>query len=229
MPTGCRPSIFLFTAAFFLLAPAAQAGPAVVELFTSQGCSSCPPADANLGRLSQRDDVLALSFGVTYWDYLGWQDTFGKQEFTARQHGYARAFGNSSVYTPQMVINGRIDLVGHDLDEVEDEIAKQGGPEAAELALLADKVTIGAAMEPVPAAEIWLVRYEPEAIEIPVARGENGGRELTITHAVRELTRLGIWDGKAMNFPVPAGDPALKRAILVQGAGNGVILAATTD
>lgn len=221
---------FLPAAIFCLTMPlAAEAGPAVVELFTSQGCSSCPPADANLGKLARRTDVLALSFGVTYWDYLGWQDTFGKPEFTERQHGYARALGNNSVYTPQMMINGRTDLVGHDLGEVEAEIAAQGAPDAATITLGPDQVAIGAATAPVSAAEIWLVRYEPGPIEIPVARGENGGRELTITHAVRELTRLGIWQGAAVEIILPAGDPALKRAILIQGAANGAILAAATD
>ncbi|WP_374370567.1 DUF1223 domain-containing protein [Dongia sp.] len=230
-----RRSFRFLPAAIFCLTmpPAAEAGPAVVELFTSQGCSSCPPADANLGKLARRTDVLALSFGVTYWDYLGWQDTFGKPEFTERQHGYARALGNNSVYTPQMVVNGRTDLVGHDLGEVEAEIAAQGAPDAAAITLGPDKVAIGAAREPVSTAEIgaeiWLVRYEPGPIEIPVARGENGGRELTITHAVRELTRLGIWQGAAMEMTLPAGDPALKRAILIQGAANGAILAAATD
>ncbi|MBL8710251.1 MAG: DUF1223 domain-containing protein [Rhodospirillaceae bacterium] len=210
-------------------APVLAADLTVVELFTSQGCSSCPPADANLGKLAGRADVLALSFGVTYWDYLGWQDTFGKEEFTARQHGYARALGNSSVYTPQMVINGRIDLVGQRMPEIEEAIAAQARPAAAAITLAPAMATISAGAAPERAAEVWLVRYEPGPIEIPVARGENGGRELVITHAVRELTRLGNWEGAATAFPLPAGNPGLKRAVLLQAPFNGEILAAATD
>lgn len=210
-------------------APALAADLTVVELFTSQGCSSCPPADANLGKLAGRPDVLALSFGVTYWDYLGWQDTFGKKEFTARQHAYARALGNSSVYTPQMVINGRVDLVGQQMPEIEEAITTQARPAAAAITLAPAVATISAGAAPERAAEVWLVRYEPGPIEIPVARGENGGRELVITHAVRELTRLGNWEGTATTFPLPAGDPGLKRAILLQAPFNGEILAAASD
>jgi hypothetical protein len=210
------------------------ANPTVVELFTSQGCSSCPPADANLGRISDRADVLALSFGVTYWDDLGWADTFAKQEFTTRQRDYAAAFNNRSVYTPQMVVNGTGELVGHDLDELEDEIDKLAGPAATRISLGADGVTlapgeIAGTADVAGSADVWLVRYEPGPIEIPVARGENGGRTLAITHAVRELTHLGFWDGKAVSFTLPAGDAALKRAILVQAANSGPILAAATD
>jgi hypothetical protein len=219
-------------AASFVLAgpgglPAAVAGPVVVELFTSQGCSSCPPADANLGRLSAREDVLALSFGVAYWDYLGWQDTFARREFSARQQAYARAFKASTVYTPQMVINGRQALVGNDLDEIDATIDALGPTEAATVSLAPDKVVIAAGQA--AAAEVWLVRYEPGTIEVPVARGENGGRTLSISHVVRELTRLGDWTGPQTELPVPAGDPALKRAILVQDPNSGAILAAASE
>lgn len=206
----------------------AVAGPAVVELFTSQGCSSCPPADANLGRLVDRDDVLALSFGVTYWDYLGWQDTFARREFSARQHAYARAFGAANVFTPQMVVNGREVLIGHDLDEIEAAITTLGPANVTAVTVTADKAIVDAATTPPVTADIWLVRYEPGTIDVPVARGENGGRTLPIAHAVRELTRIGTWSGGALELTLPAGDPTLKRAILIQDPKSGAILAAAS-
>lgn len=208
--------------------PAAMAGPVVVELFTSQGCSSCPPADANLGRLIDRADVLALSFGVAYWDHLGWEDTFARREFAARQHAYARTFNASSVYTPQMIVNGRQALIGNDLDEIEASIAALGAPQETTVTLAPDRVAI-AAGQPVAAADIWLIRYEPGTIQVPVARGENGGRTLSISHVVRELTRLGEWTGMQTELPLPSGDPALRRAILVQVRQSGAILAAASE
>src|SRR3569832_2198047 len=98
---------------------AAGAQPVVVELFTSQGCSSCPPANANLIELNKNPDILALSFAVTYWDYLGWKDSFGKEEFTDRQVVYEPALGKAGPFTPQMVINGKTTAIGNKLDEVE--------------------------------------------------------------------------------------------------------------
>ncbi|TDQ82295.1 hypothetical protein A8950_2117 [Dongia mobilis] len=230
---GAIAAVALVAAAF--TRPAVAADLTVVELFTSQGCSSCPPADANLGILAGQDGVLALSFGVTYWDSLGWADTFAQPAFTQRQRDYAVALGNSHVYTPQMLVDGRIELVGNRMGAIEAAldravVEKAAAVRPSRLVLGADSVTLGdGAGLPEGGAEVWLVRYTAGRVDIPVARGENGGRTLAITHAVRELAPLGTWTGAAITLPIPPGDPTLKRAILVQRKGPGAILAAVTD
>lgn len=208
----------------------AAADPVVVELFTSQGCSSCPPADANLIKLSTRPDVLALSFGVTYWDYLGWEDTFARPEFTQRQMVYERPLGHAGAFTPQIVVGGRADAVGQDLSEVEALIAAEATRQAAEpgpaIAVADGTVTIAAGAVPARYADIWLVRYDPRVTEVPVARGENRRRVLPITHVVNELTRLGGWTGEAVTLALPPAQDGLESALLVQISGGGPILAA---
>jgi hypothetical protein len=202
--------------------------PVVIELFQSQGCSSCPPAAANVAALSGRPDVLALSFQVTYWDQLGWKDTFAQPAYTARQWDYARALRHDEVFTPQVVVNGRADGVGVDPNELRGLLARadrgQAGP-AVTLAGGAVQVAAGAA--PSKAADVWLVRYDPRTLLIPIQRGENGGKTLPHRNVVRQLTRLGAWSGQAVRFALPpAADPAFKTAVLVQSAGAGPILAA---
>ncbi|WP_374310041.1 DUF1223 domain-containing protein [Dongia sp.] len=208
----------------------AAAGPVVVELFTSQGCSSCPPADANLIELSKRPDVLALSFGVTYWDYLGWEDTFARPEFTERQMVYEHPLGHAGAFTPQMVVDGRADAVGQDLDEIEDLIAQAAARQAAEpgpsISHKDGAVAIGSSAAPANTADIWLVRYDPRLSEVPVARGENRRRVLPITHVVRELTRLGSWSGESLALALPPAQAGLESAIIVQLPQGGPILAA---
>jgi len=199
---------------------------AVVELFTSQGCSSCPPANDNIRTLSTRGDVLALSFGVTYWDQLGWKDTFASPAYTARQWAYARALRHDNVFTPQVVVNGRADTVGARLGEIE---ALLRGPALAGPRIEAgsDAVRLSAGTAPRGgAADVWLVRYEPGVIEVPVRRGENSGRTLPHAHVVRSLTRLGGWTGGAVSLRLPPGGDGLASAVLVQSAGTGPILAA---
>ena len=200
--------------------------PTVIELFQSQSCSSCPPANANVNALSARPDILALSFAVTYWDGLGWKDVFAKKQFTDRQWDYARAFGNDQVWTPQVVINGRTNIVGVRRAPLDALIASTdrgvGGPAvnfaggAVQLAGTADK--------PV---DVWLVRYDPRAIEVSVKAGENGGRKLPHRNIVRELVKIGSWSGGAARFAVPAAKlPGLATAAFVQAGPGGPILAA---
>jgi hypothetical protein len=208
---------------------AADAGhPAVVELFQSQGCSSCPPANANVNALSERGDVLALSFSVTYWDNLGWKDTFAKAQFTDRQYSYARAMHESGVYTPQVVINGRLAGVGAERGEIEALLRKGERATSGPAVTVVDGAAeIGAGEAPAAPADVWLVRYDPRTLEVPVTRGENAGRTLPHRNIVRELVRLGTWSGAARRFTLPApSDPALSAAILVQAPGTGPILAA---
>lgn len=206
----------------------AQAGPlTVVELFTSQGCSSCPPANANLARLAQRPDVLALSFGVTYWDDLGWKDTFASKAYTDRQWDYARGLHHGNVWTPQVVINGRVDVVGTTLAEIDRAAKKAAAPAGPALTLAADHVTIAASGKPSAPAQVWLVRYDPDIVEVPIKRGENSGKTLPHRNVVRELTRLGVFDGRAQTLSLPPSkSPKLKTAILVQAGPGGPILAA---
>jgi hypothetical protein len=203
------------------------ASPVVVELFQSQGCSSCPPANANLLVLADRPDVLALSFGVTYWDQLGWKDTFGRPEYTARQWDYAHALGRREVFTPQVVVNGRRDGVGAAPAEFR-RLVSQGArdPRGPALSVTADHVSIGA-MRSVSHADVWLVRYDPRLVEVPIRRGENGGKTLPHRNVVKSLVRLGSWTGGAETLPLPPSlDAALRTAVLVQLGRGGPILAA---
>ena len=204
----------------------ATAAPVVVELFQSQGCSSCPPANANLNALAGRSDVLALSFAITYWDQLGWKDTFASPQFTARQWDYARGLHHDNVYTPQMVIDGRFDLVGTDAREVERAVAHAALPDnMPSLSLSASRLAVGAGAA--ASADVWLVRYDPRVQQVAIGRGENAGRTLPHRNIVRSLTRLGSWSGAAQNYDLPpAGDPVWKTAILLQRTGGGPILAA---
>ena len=209
---------------------AASAEPlTVVELFTSQGCSSCPPANANLIKVKDQPGVLALSFNVTYWDYLGWKDTFGRKEFTDRQVAYEPPLGHDGPFTPQVVVNGRSDAVGAAPGEIQGLIASSGRTQGPELSLGLGKVSIGAGTAPGGGADIWLVRYTRGVVEVPVARGENTGRTLPHANVVHALTKLGSWNGAATTLPLPAATGGLSTAVLVQTPGGGPILAAAAN
>ena len=201
------------------------AHPTVVELFQSQGCSSCPPANANVMALSDRPDLLTLSWQVTYWDQLGWKDTFASPLYTARQWDYAHAFHRSEVATPEVVVNGRADVVGQDRQALEALIRREdrgdGGPR---ITLAGDKVTVAG-----PGAHglVVLVRYDPRIVQVPIARGENGGRTLPHRNVVRQVARLGEWSGGTRTFALPPPDrPGLKTAVLLQAGPGDPILAA---
>jgi hypothetical protein len=224
-----RLTIAVLATAALALSGSALAQPAplqVVELFTSQGCSSCPPADAAVAQLAARPEILALSFGVTYWDNLGWKDTFAQSKFTDRQWAYARGLKHNNVATPQVVVNGRTDVVGQSVPEIDGALRRAalppGGPQVT---LAAGNVAISGAA-PAHAADVWLVRYDPNVEQVPIRRGENGGKTLAIKHAVRELKRLGEWTGGAQSYAVPAGPAGLKTAVLLQAGSGGPILGA---
>ncbi len=229
-PRPCLAALILTAAlAAAGLAHAADAAhPTVVELYESQGCSSCPPANANLMALADRADILALAFGVTYWDELGWKDTFAQPQFTERQRDYAHAWGRHEVFTPQVVVNGRKDGVGVDPRELGALIqAGDRGDGGPSLAIGREAVEIGAAKAPAAGAEVWLVRYDPRVIQVAIQRGENSGKTLPHRNVVRQLTRLGRWTGAPARFALPAADdPHLATAVLVQADGAGPILAA---
>ena len=206
-----------------------RAHPTVVELFQSQGCSSCPPANANVIALSDRPDLLTLSFEVTYWDDLGWKDTFGSPLYTARQWDYAHGFRRAQVFTPQVVVNGRADVVGTDRGELEALIAREARPATApELALANGVATVGA--QAGGKADVWLVRYDPNIVQVAIARGENSGRTLPHKNVVRELIKLGTWSGQQQTYKLPtATRGGLREAILLQQGTGGAILAAAHD
>ena len=202
--------------------------PVVVELFQSQGCSSCPPANANLIAVADRPEVLALSFGVTYWDDLGWKDTFAKPQFTARQWDYAHGLKHSQVFTPQVVVNGRKDGVGADPGDFRALLrAGDRGDAGPELEIAGAQARIGAGARPAKPADVWLARYDPRIVQVPIRRGENGGKTLPHRNVVRALVRIGTWSGQpeALAIP-PGGDPAWRTAVFVQLPGGGAILAA---
>lgn len=212
----------------------AQQQPTVVELFTSQGCNSCPPADSYLGELAGRKDVLALTFNVDYWDYLGWKDTLASRENTERQQAYSRSMDSRRVYTPQMVIGGHIDAVGSDRTGVAQAIRAEQQRDAPRIDVYFTKkgdMTLvqitGAAYA--NKATIWLVRYSRE-IQVEIRRGENAGNDLTYHNVVKDYKSLGLWRGHAMEIALDS--KALKDggadtcAILVQLDGNGPIVGA---
>jgi hypothetical protein len=202
--------------------------PTVVELFQSQGCSSCPPANANFLAVASRADILALSWQVTYWDYLGWKDSFARPEFTARQWDYARALHRSEVATPQIIINGRATAVGSVPSEIDALIRRNdrgsGGP----------MIRLTSTTANVDGAEtnawVMLVRYDPRLVQVPVQRGENGGRTLPHRNVVREVKVLGASVSGSRTFDLPPNNRHdLKTAILVQQGRAGPILAAAHD
>lgn len=201
----------------------------VVELFTSQGCSSCPPANANLIELSKRPGILALSFGVTYWDRLGWKDIFAKPEYTDRQEVYETPLGRDGPFTPQMVVNGRADVVGNRISEVDQLIKTQGTLSAPRLDLKDRSLTIGEGKAPGGNADIWLVTYNDQTVNVPVRRGENSGHTLPHKNVVHSLTKVGSWTGKSQTVTFPAIKPGLRTAVLVQTPNGGPILAAATE
>ncbi len=225
------------SAAILLFAPlspqAGERSPTVVELFTSQGCSSCPPADKMLGDLAKRGDVLALSFHVDYWDYIGWKDPFARAAYSRRQRAYSRIFGKSYVYTPQMVIHGIAEARGANPQEVSREIKRAGRAPDKKVALSRDpdgglEVRIAGVAYPVKAA-VWLVFFDPRR-ETRVRRGENRGRTMINFNVVRAISRIGLWRGRDLTLNIPAS--AIKAraegggAVFIQAEQKGPILGA---
>ena len=206
---------------FVTLAAAPAEAQVLVELYTSHGCNSCPPADKIVADLAAREDVLALSVHVDYWDYIGWKDTFATPAHTERQRAYQKALGARYVYTPQAVIAGAAETVGSNRAELERSIRAAKRPSVA-IEHDGRRLTI-AAGEGGPAA-VWLVRFEPRQ-EVDIARGENGGKRLAYANVVREWTRLGTWSGQALDLALEAA-PGTKAAVILQkeGAGPGAVI-----
>jgi hypothetical protein len=228
-------------AACLMGAAGAMAGdtsrPIVVELYTSQGCSSCPPADAFLGRLAQRPDVLAMSLPITYWDMLGWKDTLASPANTARQKAYSRAMGRGGIYTPQIIVDGLTDVVGSRVSDVKSAIAaREGDMTAVPILLKPDghevHVSIGTGKpnggKPADAT-IWVFHILSSST-VAIARGENEGRTMTYRNVVRDLKPVGKWKGEALTLDLPRHDPADPPhdtlAVVVQQGGYGRVVGA---
>jgi hypothetical protein len=196
-----------------ITAQPAQAEPrAVIELFTSQGCSSCPPADKLIAEYARDPSVIALSLAVDYWDYLGWKDTLALSGHSNRQRAYAKARGDRQVYTPQVVIDGAVHALGSDKAAIERAI-RQTREQNAPLTLLVkiersgDKltVTVSESKDEKGQAEVWLCPIT-RSVPVVIGRGENSGQTITYTNVVRRWIKLGDWTGKAAIFSVPVRD-----------------------
>jgi hypothetical protein len=200
---------------------------AVVELFTSQGCSSCPPADKILGELAKDPSIIALSMPIDYWDYLGWKDTLADSRFTARQKAYSKVRGDREVYTPQAVINGETHVIGSDRESIETAIGATNKTEGVmsvpvTMTQSGAQITVSVAAAKGSTAthgEVWLCSIS-KAVPISIGRGENRGREITYHNVVRSLVKVGDWSGKPESWTVSldsvAHDGIDGAAVLVQ-------------
>ncbi len=213
----------------------AAASPVVVELFTSQGCSSCPPADELLAELAGRPDVVALSLHVDYWDYIGWKDPYASPQYTARQQRYTESLNLRYVYTPQIVVDGQVNVVGTRRAEVlaaiETAARRDRTIDISFVTSNGGTVIIPEGSAPDEGATVWLAVYDREQVT-EIKRGENAGRKLRNANVVRSFERLGTWTGARLEIPL---DLAAARArgrdgcaVIVQRGRAGPILAAAT-
>lgn len=201
----------------------------VVEMFTSQGCGYCPPADEHLADLARSGEVIALAYHVDYWDYLGWRDTMANAGNTARQQEYSQAFGNRSVYTPQAIVNGRLQMNGAERRNLEKTIAGAGAArDGANVDLSicyeddAMVIEAGAAEGPQRKAQLMVVYFEP-ATQVKIGHGKNAGRNMTYWNAVSSFHAAGMWRGEKMRIELPANEIASK------GAGGCAVLLQEID
>ena len=227
-------TLFVVAASGIAAADDHSSRPVLVELFTSQGCSSCPPADALAGDLTKRSDVVVLSYHVSYWDYIGWEDPFATDETTQRQYDYAEALRQRNVYTPQMVIGGSTHVVGSDVPSVLNALtsASRGLPRPPQIAIgrvgKGFRVSLGSGRYD-GTADVLLVRYDSRH-DTPVSRGENRGRTMTNYNVVRDLRKIGTWAGEETQImledaelPDAVGDDGC--AIIVQAPNTGPVIA----
>ena len=208
----------------------AQTSPVVVELYTSQGCSSCPPADAFMEELVKSPDVIALSLHVDYWDYIGWRDTFADPAYTKRQKAYAKAVGSRMIYTPQLIVGGLDRVEGNDPAQVADAIRRHQAlvsPVTLTVTRHGDQIVIRAQADPplTKPARVQVIRYTPQAT-VAIGRGENEGREVTYSNIVTDWQVVADWPGVAaleMTADAAGPDPVV---VIVQTDGPADVLAA---
>ncbi|HEY2483467.1 MAG TPA: DUF1223 domain-containing protein [Caulobacteraceae bacterium] len=204
--------------------------PVVAEFYTAQGCASCDKADAFAATLADRPGVTTLTFNVDYWDYLGWKDTFAQPEFAERQRSYDKRFGLRDVYTPQFVIDGQTQASGDKQADVETLIraAWRSRPSGPQIMPRADgTIAIAADRRPRHAVDVWLVRYDPHLQNVAVKEGDNRGQVVAHRNVVRQLVRVGEWNGRRTVYHLPpAPEEGLTTLILVQGRDGGRIVSA---
>jgi len=207
---------------------AAAKTPVLVELFTAQGCGSCADANLYLAKLADRPGVLALTFSVDYWDYLGWTDTFAKPEYSERQKAYVTRLKLREPYTPQVVIDGRQEAQGLKTADVDRLVrAAAGQPhDPPDIRFVGPRrVDVGSGRVPKGGAEVWLIRYDPREVEVAVKAGDNRGDTVVQKNVVRQMTRLGLWRGKPQAFRLPtAADDGLKTVVVLQQPRGGRVL-----
>jgi hypothetical protein len=200
---------------------------AVIELFTSQGCSSCPPADQLLGELGEDSSIIAMSLPISYWDYLGWKDTLAIPGHSNRQRAYSRQRGDREVYTPQAIIDGSVQVLGSDRVAIEDAIEQtRKHPEVltlpVSLSVAGGQIKVTAPAKILGTGEVWLCSLS-KAVPVIISRGENRGRTITYHNVVRGWSKLGDWDGAAATWTLPVtaveGDDVDTVMVMVQ-AGN---------
>lgn len=210
-------------------AGAAAAKPTVlVELFTAQGCGVCAEANGHLARLAERPGVVALTFSVDYWDYLGWTDTFARPEFAERQRAYVARLKLREPYTPQVVVGGRDQAPGQKTAEVDRlvrlAVAAPGNPPDMRF-VGGRRVDVGSGRPPRGGAEVWVIRYDPRTVEVTPKAGENRGETVIQKNVVRQIARLGPWRGRPQAYRLPeATDDGLKTVVVVQAARGGRVL-----
>ncbi|WP_024576695.1 MULTISPECIES: DUF1223 domain-containing protein [unclassified Afipia] len=194
-------------AIFTVVTPVCADPRAVVELFTSQGCSSCPPADKVLGELAQDPTVIALSLPIDYWDYLGWKDTLADSRFSARQKAYSHARGDRGVYTPQAVVNGTTNVLGSDRAGIENAAKRTQNNDGVmsvpvTMTQSGGQIKVSVAEGNGRSGEIWICAVS-KAVPITISRGENRGQQITYHNVVRNVLKVGDWNGKAGSWSVP--------------------------
>ena len=203
--------------------------PVVVELFTAQGCSSCVPVNTQINQLADRPGVIALTYGVDYWDYLGWSDTFAKPEFAQRQRAYIQRLGLRDVFTPQVVVNGRAQATGVRPATVE-RLVTEGAREdinSPQIRIRPDgRVAVGSGPRPRGGGEVWLIRYNPRQQSIEIRQGDTRGQAIVQRNVVRQLQRLGAWNGRPVLLrpSPPAPDEGLRTLILIQSVRDGRVV-----
>lgn len=227
MGAVCAASLALGGAGAYAHARPLAGGPVVVELYTAQGCATCPQANGLVGDLAAKKGVLPLTFSVDYWDYLGWADTLAKPEFTSRQRAYVQRLKVREIYTPEIVVDGAAEgsaLERKTVDGLIEAASSRRGPHVRLRHHGTRVVVSGQAGD--PRADVWLIRYDPQPEAVKIKTGENKGQTVTVLNAVRELKRLGAWSGSTKSYAIaPAKDKSLKTLVIVQGARGGRILA----
>jgi hypothetical protein len=205
---------------------AAAKSPVVVELYTAQGCASCGEANADIAKLAQKPGILALTFPVDYWDYLGWADTFAKPEFTERQKAYVARLSLREPYTPQVVVDGRSQAAGLKTDLVQKLVAEaaRSQPESPDIHFAGRRIYVGSGRAP-RGAEIWLIRYDPRDQDVVVKSGDNRGQTISHKNVVREALRLGAWRGQPVAFRAPPmSEDGLRSVVLIQAGPGGRVI-----